>query len=514
MSDTQKPNTKGRRTANSGKDPAQKSPKFAQKGKDFAGNKPWNKDKSGYGSPNRQSGWKKKPMDKPTVEDARRLAFNALSDVVRNQAYSGLALSKQLRASNLSPEDKRLVTNIFYTTLENLLRIDYVLGQFVKSPPEPVVEDILRIGAAQLLFMDKLPDHAVVDQAVKQVKLLSGPGLTGFANGTLRSLIRARDGQSIQMPDRALHPIRWLSIMHSVPEPLVKRLVDVYGVEVAQSMMAYKPDERTEVIRPNFMRMENTEFESYLDKRGWQWEPSVVPGCYRVKAAGDLPGDPDFRAGLFSIQGEASALAASSVSAKPGGYVLDACAAPGGKACYIAERMNGTGRVFAWDVHEHRVELIRAAKTRLGLDNLRPLKRDASVGDSDMNSTMDAVLIDAPCSGLGVMVNKPDIKYNIKDEDIHQLIALQAEILEACCAYVRPGGQLVYSTCTILPEENQLQVQKFLEKHPEFSLDTSTDWLSEALRQRGEDGMVQLQAHVDQMEGFFIARMVRSKENK
>ncbi len=194
---------------------------------------------------------------------------------------------------------------------------------------------------------------------------------------------------------------------------------------------------------------------------------------------------------------------------RAGDRVLDACAAPGGKSALIAEMMGDVGRVYAWDVHEHRVEMIRAAKRRLKLDSLRPAVRDARKPCEDFELLMDAVLVDAPCSGLGVLADKPDIKYRLTDESIEQLIVLQREILENCAAFVKVGGLLVYSTCTILPEENEQQVRAFLEKHPEFALVEDNSYLPEPLRARSKGGMAQFFSHLDGIEGFFIARMLR-----
>ena len=202
-------------------------------------------------------------------------------------------------------------------------------------------------------------------------------------------------------------------------------------------------------------------------------------------------------------------LAAYAVNAKPGMQILDACAAPGGKTCLMAETMKGAGRVYAWDLHEHRAELIRAAAKRLELDNIRAQARDASKRNENLDLSMDAVLIDAPCSGLGVMGDKPDIKYRLTNETIEALIPIQKQILETCSAYVKPGGLLVYSTCTIIPEENAGQIASFLAAHPEFEADNDASWLPEALRDGCQNGMIQLLPCRDGVEGFFIARLRR-----
>ena len=191
--------------------------------------------------------------------------------------------------------------------------------------------------------------------------------------------------------------------------------------------------------------------------------------------------------------------------------ILDACAAPGGKTCLMAEVMGGSGRVYAWDVHPHRVELVRAAAKRLGLENVRPAVHDARRPVESMELAMDAVLVDAPCSGLGVMADKPDVKFRVTEEELESLPPLQAQILESCARMVKVGGLLVYSTCTILPEENERRVRAFLEEHEEFEPDRDDSWLPGSLRDRMQDGMIQLLPGRDGVEGFFIARMRRRK---
>ena len=202
-------------------------------------------------------------------------------------------------------------------------------------------------------------------------------------------------------------------------------------------------------------------------------------------------------------------LAAYALEPKRAANYLDACAAPGGKSALIAEIMQQTGRVQSWDVHEHRVELIQNTKKRLKLDNLRPAHRDAAVPREDLNASFDGVLIDAPCSGLGVMHDKPDIKYRVTEKDLGSLVELQKRILDACAPYVAVGGLLVYATCTILKDENERQVREFLMRHPEFEPERSTAYLPDSLKPLCVDGMAQLQAYAWNAEGFFIARMRR-----
>ena len=447
---------------------------------------------------------------KPLGADARRIALDALLDVAASGAYSTLSLDGHLRKSRIDPQDKRLATMIFYTALENRLKIDYALKQFVEKMPDQKVECILHIAAAQLLLMNKIPDYAAVDAAVNQTRALEREPYVGLVNGSLRTLIRARDAGEIKWPDRS-NPLHYLSVMHSLPEALAAKLIDDYGLEEAERIIAYRPELRTETVRPNLTQMSPESFESYGREKGWAIDKGVAPVAFRLTRPGDLTGDPDYKAGLFSVQGEGSMLAALALEPRRAGNYLDACAAPGGKSALIAEIMQLTGRVQSWDVHAHRVELIQATKKRLRLDNLRPAQRDAAVRREDLDAAFDGVLIDAPCSGLGVMHDKPDIKYRVSEADLVSLPELQKRILDACAPYVAPGGLLVYATCTILKDENERQVRDFLRRHPEFEPETGTAYLPEPLRPLAMDGMAQLQAYQWDAEGFFIARMRRKK---
>lgn len=435
---------------------------------------------------------------KPSARDAARLA---LSDVVRSGAYVSTALDRQLNSIPLSGEDKRLAANLFFTAVENRLLLEYRLSQFYEERPDPVVEDILHIAAAQMLLMDRIPDHAATDEAVKQVRAAGRDGLSGLTNGILRNLARKRDaGELLEITDP--------SIRYSIAPNLVKRLVDAYGQEEAEKIMADRP-RPSQTIRFNRLKTGAAAFEKYMTDHDVTWERGVVPGSYRCPAAGNLARLDGFRHGYFSIQGESSMLAAYAAEAKRGMNVLDACAAPGGKSVLIAEMMGDIGRVYAWDVHDHRVDLIRGAKKRLNLDSLRPSVRDARRPFDDFELYMDVVLIDAPCSGLGVIADKPDIKYKLTDEQINSLLPLQHDILENCAQFVKVGGMLIYSTCTILPEENENQVTAFLAAHPEFEMVEDMSYVPESLRGNAKNGMLQLSSWRDKVEGFFIARMRR-----
>lgn len=448
-------------------------------------------------------------LDRRPRITARDAALRALQDVVRGDAYAAQALNRRLEEARLKPEDSRLAASLFYSAVENRLYIEHMLGRFMDQRPEPVVNDILHIAAAQILFMDRVPDHAAVDEAVKQVRAARREGFTGLVNGVLRNLIRDRDAGALALPDRESDPVAWFRARHSVSASAARRLIDAYGLETAEAIAAWTPDRRAQTVRPNRLRMGAAAFEAWLTGQGFAWRRGIVEDAYIVSGAGNLSAHEGYRQGLFSIQGQSAMLAAQAAGAKPGMQILDACAAPGGKTCLMAERMGTSGRVHAWDVHPHRVELIRAAARRLGLENVRPAERDARRPVESMRLSMDAVLVDAPCSGLGVIAEKPDIKYRQTEEGLNALPPLQLQILTACAEAVKVGGMLVYATCTILPEENEKVVRAFLSEHPAFEPDTDDGWLPGTLRPLYAGGMLQILPHRDDMDGFFIARMRR-----
>lgn len=439
---------------------------------------------------------------------ARDAALKALADVVSRGAYASQAIDRQLTEANLSPEDRRLATGIFYAAVENRLKIDHIIKPFIKNSPAPIVKDILHIAVAQLLYLDRVPDHAVVDEAVKQARRMKGQEVTGFVNVVLRNVIRAKEDNSLAEPDTA-DRIKYLSIQYSASEDLVEALINAYGEEEAERICAFRPKEHTQTIRANFMTTSDEELGKYLTENNIEYTEGNIPRAFSCRRPGALAGLEGYKKGVYSLQGESSMLAAYAMQVKPGMNVLDACAAPGGKSAMMCEMMSGTGRVYAWDVHEHRVELIRAAGKRLRLYNLRPAVRDARMEYEQFDTLMNAVLVDAPCSGLGVIADKPDIRTRFDKQELAELVPLQRDILENCAKFVKVGGLLVYSTCTILPEENEKQVREFLNNNPQFAPDTDDSWLPEKYRPLMKDGMLQLMQHRDGIEGFFIARMRR-----
>ena len=457
-----------------------------------------------------------RPGDRPSFRpapsissDARKSALEVLNRVLLEDGYAALTLDDHFQKVNLHPRDKRLTTQLVYRTLEDMNRLDYALDTLLDDPErlEKRVRNLLRLSAAQILLLDRIPDSAAVNEAVKLTRDMGLEDLTGLVNGVLRNLIRQRDEIQWPTPEDGA---RYYHIMYSWPLWLVDKILDAYGQEEGDRILRYRAPGHRVVIRPNLNRITREGFQELLEKKVWQVAPGLMPDAWYVSGASDLGLDADFLDGKFSIQGESSMMAAEAMQPKLGSQVLDCCAAPGGKAAYMAEKMQGTGRVQAWDVHAHRADLIQSMAERLRLYNIRPAMRDAVVFREQLESTMDGVLLDAPCTGTGVTEGKPDIRHRLKEEDLTALVALQRKLLHVCSRYVKPGGTLVYATCSLLPEENKQQVEAFLATHPEFSVEKLPESIPEGLRAHEDALGLQLLPHRDGVEGFYLVRMRRA----
>ena len=442
------------------------------------------------------------------VTVSRRLALAAVSDVTHNGAYTSEALSRALRSEPaIKPQDRALVAEITNGTIANLAYIDHIISKFTERTPERRVRDILRISVYQLFWLTRVPENAVCDEAVKLVKFVRLDTLAGLVNAVLRNILRNRD-TALELPqgDEALR----LSVQYSMPEFACRRIIAQYGADAARRILAWG-GRRYTVIRPALDKFSPAELEAELARRNVEYARSPFEGLYRIRGLGDIENDELYRRGLIYIQGEASWLCAQAVRPKPGMRVLDACAAPGGKSLAIAQRMQGSGRVFACDIYPHRVDLIRAACRRTHTDTVRAVQQDATVFNSAWENSMDAVLCDVPCSGLGVVDAKPDIKLRLTEAELDSLPGLQSSILANCARYVVPGGRLVYSTCTILQAENQSVVKAFLADHTDFEPEDIGDIVPPELRGAVSDGMLALAGGIDDCEGFFIASLKRKK---
>nr|WP_238358159.1 16S rRNA (cytosine(967)-C(5))-methyltransferase RsmB [Cohnella zeiphila] len=448
---------------------------------------------------------------------AREAALRVLERVEREGAYSGLELNRVLTEAGLKPQDAALATELVYGTIQRLGTIDDVLAARVKGWPrkiEPWVRCLLRMSYYQLRWLDRVPAHAVTDEAVRLAKKRGHAGIAGLVNGVLRGILR--EGV-VPPPPAGLDAAESIALEHSHPRWLVARFIAAYGEAAAEAICAANNEPPRASVRVNPLRADRDELLAAMAAEGIDAAPSrLAPAGIVASRAGSLAATPWYRDGLFTVQDESSMLVAAVAAPPPGGRALDCCAAPGGKTTHLAELMEGRGEVIANDIHPHKEELIARQAERLGLTNVRTTVGDAAeLAGKFPAGSMDVVLLDAPCSGFGVIRRKPEIKWNKTEADIAALSELQRSLLEKASGLVRPGGVLVYSTCTIAPEENEETVRHFLAANPDFSL--SGDWpetIVAALRgaevlPEPFEGMVQLLPQTFGSDGFFIARMRR-----
>ena len=440
---------------------------------------------------------------------ARRTALKVIRQVTEEGAYAALALDAALKNCGLSGADRRLVSRLTYDTLDHLIQLDWALSQVMAKPDTDIkLKNILRLGACQILLEDRIPESAATNICVQLCTELGMPGLKGVCNGILRNLVRKKD--ELVLPDAGKEPVKAAALKYSVPEWIYTRLYEDYGEETDR-ILAFRNHDEGWMLRPNLLKLDDAGFEQLLAKKVWKKEKTEIPHAWRITGAMDISRDADYLSGNYSIQSGGSMLACLAMNVRRGQQILDCCAAPGGKTCYMAEMMGGTGRIQAWDIHDHRVKLIEAQAQRLGLENIRPMVRDAAKKREDLYRTMDGVLLDAPCSGLGFMAQKPDIKLRVTEESVRELTELQAGLLDTVCEYVKPGGTLVYSTCSILKDENERQAAAFLERHPEFEEAELPDSIPQKYRRMQKTGL-QLLEHRDGMEGFYLIRMRRKHD--
>ena len=437
--------------------------------------------------------------------DARETALLALNDCQRQGGWSDDILKKRLIAGRLDSRDSALATQLCFGVLQNRLLLDFYLSHFSNLPlkrMEGRVVEALRLGAYQMLFLDKIPHSAAVNASVELTrKHCKNPRAAGMVNGILRSLERSLKQLPTIPQDNT---VSYLSTRYSHPEWLVKDCLAVLGSDETAGLLAANNSRAPITAMVNATRTTASALSAALEGEGVTSRPHPwLADCLMLEKTGDLSRLAAFQEGLFYIQDPASKLAALTLEPKPGMRVLDCCAAPGGKSFACAIQMEGSGEVVSCDLHPHKKKLIQAGANRLGLSNLVPMTADGKVFRPEWENAFDRVLVDAPCSGLGVIRKKPDIRYK-EPEPLKDLPRVQRAILDNAARYVRPGGVLVYSTCTLLRRENEAVALAFLADHRSFQAEGFR--LPEYVGDAGE-GMLTLWPHRQGTDGFFICKM-------
>jgi len=417
----------------------------------------------------------------------RKTAFQVLLEIEREKSFSNLALNRIIKEN--SPENPSFVRELVYGVLENRILLDYYLNILIHSGIGKVKKrekTILRMGLYQLLFMESVPDYAAVNETVSMARKLA-KGREGFVNGVLRSYIKNKD--RIKLPPE--NSSEYLSVKYSFSPWIIDMWKRQYGEESLEKLLAASNERPALCIRANPIKTSREELSVRLAKQGFE----VKNGKYSdrvlyIYGSGLLDTD-EYKYGLFSVQDEASVMACQILEPGPGENIIDTCAAPGGKSAAIGEIMQNTGHILSCDVYEHKLKLIEEQAVRLGIEIIETRLLNGLEGDDSLSGTADRVLVDAPCSGLGVIRRKPEIKYKEK-EDISQLTEIQSRILARASEYVKPGGTLVYSTCTINKEENDLQIEKFINSRKDYDIVYKRQFLP-----------------TEGVDGFFICKMVK-----
>ena len=437
---------------------------------------------------------------------ARDTALRVLSAGRTASAWADASLKAQLQRDGLSGAEAALATRMVYGVLQNRALLDFYLGAYCTQKVghlQPPLADILRLGAYQILFLDKVPDRAAVNESVELAKRNKRGQAAGLVNAVLRKVSLNKDTlPPIPRRDEA----QYLSVRYSHPKWLVKRLLILLGREKAEAFLAADNGIVPLTVQVNTLKTTAEDLAAELTAAGVTAAPHPwVPDCLELSGSGDLTALEAFQTGKFFVQDPAAKLVSLISAPKKGQRVIDVCAAPGGKSFGAAIAMEDRGEVLACDLHENKLSRIEAGAARLGLKSIWDFAADGTVFRPEWAESADVVLVDAPCSGLGIIRKKPDIRYKSPD-DLFTLTVAQSTILENAARYVKPGGTLIYSTCTILPEENGQVVDGFLSGHPEFSRETFT--LPAPMGE--QPGELTLWPHRHGTDGFYICRLRRN----
>lgn len=438
--------------------------------------------------------------------NSRKLARQIVQRVLEEGAYSNLVLSKELNNKEIDEKDKGLITEIVYGTLRRKRTLDVLIGNFVKDINllDPRILNILRVAIYQMYFLDKVPEYAACNEAVEEAKEVSEEAAK-LVNGILRNYIR--DEKEIIVPGNRIDE---LAYKFSFQPWMIRLFIKQYGEEKTMKLMAGLNETPKVSVRVNEFKSEYDEVFERLENMGYNVEEGYAcPEAIAIKGGKSIEDNELFKEGLITVQDESAMIVAPLLDVKEGEKVLDLCAAPGGKTTHIGELLNNTGEVIAFDLHENKLSLIEENAKRLGLSNIKCKAMDATKLNTDYISYADKVLIDVPCSGLGIIRKKPEIKWNKTRQDLRDLVNVQRDIMENAWQYLKPNGTLIYSTCTLNKEENEDNIKWFLSKYNDAKIEkiyigNNSNFLY------NDNGSLTILPN-DFMDGFFIAKIKKIK---
>ena len=461
-------------------------------------------------------------MKNTKVDPIRETILTILVQIDSRQGYINILLSKSLDNKEISTRDAAFITEITYGVVRNRNKLDWAISQFSTKPLSEtavLIRNILRMGVYQLLFLDKVPDYAVCNESVQLAKKYGSPGIAKFVNGVLRNIIRNRE--NIRWPDKEKETALYISTIYSHPLYIIERWLKRFGfadtVKICQANNKIPPL----VIRTNILKISRSDLKKIFEKENIK----VIEGIFTeealyVKGLSNITKFPAYREGLFQIQDEASILVSHLLEPLPGESVIDVCSAPGGKTTHLAQLMVNKGSLLAMDSNELRLLTVKSNCRRLGIDIVKAQQNNGAILAEKYLKTADKVLIDVPCTGLGVLRRKPDLRWKDYDSKrFEKLTKLQGQILNTASCYLKIGGKLVYSTCSTEPEENEEAVSRFLEKHPDFELEDLSKFIKERKLPVYESGQHHQNKFIQilpglsnsdlDLDGFFMAKMIR-----
>ncbi|MCD8397826.1 MAG: 16S rRNA (cytosine(967)-C(5))-methyltransferase RsmB [Lachnospiraceae bacterium] len=450
-------------------------------------------------------------MTKPV--NIREICLGMLMEITEEEAYSHVVVRETLeKYQYLEKRDRAFITRVVEGTLEHMIQLDYIIEQFSNVPVynmKPLIRNLLRMSVYQLKYMDSVPDSAVCNEAVRLAQKRGFYNLKGFVNGVLRNT--ARRLSQVRYPDPQQEPMRYLSVKYSFPVWMISKWVTQFGYETTETMCRDSHIGKGTVVRCNLAKASKEEILQELTAQNITVKQHpYLDYALEISDYNYIGAVSAFRKGWIQVQDISSMLVAEIAAPNWGDYCIDVCAAPGGKSLHISDKLMGSGYVEARDISERKVQMMQENIERTEAINIRAMRMDATVMDEESRGKADIVLADVPCSGLGVIRKKQDIKYKMSEKQQQDIIRLQRRILQTVQEYVRPGGTLIYSTCTVGADENQFNVKWFLENFP-FHLESIDPYICEELKNRTTaGGYIQLLPGVHQSDGFFIARLRRN----
>jgi 16S rRNA (cytosine967-C5)-methyltransferase len=447
--------------------------------------------------------------DKEIQKTARYLAVKILSRFDRSDSYLDKLLAHDLNREHLIPQDKALLTELVNGVVRWKLKIDWVLTGFYHGDYQKclnIVKNTMRVALYQILFLNRIPVPAAIYEAVEIVKSIQGDKTASIVNGVLRNI--ARNVDNIRYPSPNDDEVYHISVMNSHPKWMVKRWMDRFGKEDTISLLEYNNRRPYIPVRVNSLKADVKEIEEIFSKHKVEFDktPFFENSLLLISPKYDITASDLFKNGMITVQDPSASLTVKLAAPEENSVIYDLCAAPGGKSFLLAEYTRNNSKIIASDKHESKLRFIKEGAERLGFDNI--ITASINAEKPKLKEDADLILLDVPCSGLGVLSKKPDIKWKRDNDNITELVSLQRSIIDNSAQYVKPGGVLLYSTCTTEPEENEENVKWFLENHPEFELEDAADYLPKEICR---DGFMYILPHLHKIDGAFAARMKKVK---